>query len=104
MCEFPIVPIHVSTLIEESLIRDRVYQSCIVNLIRRETLVDLIILGMVDFDILLGIDLFSSYHVVLHCYTKTLTLSIFGVTRLEWKGDPSSCTKKGYIFSLCSSH
>lgn len=36
---------------------------------------------------------------VLDYFIKTMTLDIMGMLRLEWKGTPSLCPKKGYIFS-----
>jgi len=62
-----------------------VYRSCLVFLAGYETLVDLIILGMVNFDVILGMDWLSPYHVVLDCNAKTVTLAMLGVPRVEWK-------------------
>ena len=67
------------------LVVDRVYRSCLVSLAGYDTWVDLIILGMVDFDVILGMDRLSPYHVVLDCNAKTVTLSMPGVPRVEWK-------------------
>ena len=41
---------------------------------RRETLVDLIILDMVAFDVILGMDWLAHYHVILYCFCKSATL------------------------------
>ena len=61
------------------------YRSCLVFLAGYETWVDLIILGMVNFDVILGMDWLSPYHVVLDCNAKTVTLAMLGVPRVEWK-------------------
>ena len=39
---------------------------------------DLIMLDMIDFDVILGMDWLSPYHVVLDCYGNTVTLSMPG--------------------------
>lgn len=41
----------------------------------RDIVADLILLDMVDFDVILGMDWLSPYHVILDCYAKTVTLS-----------------------------
>ena len=43
---------------------------------------DLIILGMVDFDVMLDMDWLSPYHDVLDCNDKTVTLAIPGILRV----------------------
>ncbi|XP_069147009.1 uncharacterized protein [Solanum lycopersicum] len=63
---------------------DMICDSMIVP-IRVSTPVDLIILGMVDFDVILGMDWLSPYHAILDFNAKTLTLTMPGVTRVEWK-------------------
>ena len=42
--------------------------------------------GMVDFDIIVGMNWLYPYHVVLDCNTKTVTLVMPGISRVEWKG------------------
>ncbi|MBX4377745.1 hypothetical protein K4H02_22060, partial [Mycobacterium tuberculosis] len=63
-----------------------------------DTWVDLIILGMVDFDVFLGIDWLSPYHVVLDCNAKTVTLAMPGVPRVEWKSVSGSYPRKVISF------
>lgn len=46
--------IHVSTPIGESLVLDRMYRFCLVLLVGYDTWIDLMVLGNVDFDIILG--------------------------------------------------
>jgi len=50
------VPFNVSPLVSVALLVDRVYRSCVVSFDGYDTWVDFIILGMVDFDIILCID------------------------------------------------
>ena len=53
-CELFDMPIRVSTPVGESVIVEKVYRSCLVNFLGRNTHVDLVILEMVDFDVILG--------------------------------------------------
>ena len=52
-CELLDMPIHVSTPVGESVIVEKVYRSCLVTFVGRNTYVDLVILEMVDFDVIL---------------------------------------------------
>ncbi|WP_368738576.1 hypothetical protein [Corynebacterium parakroppenstedtii] len=56
LCDCMPIPIHVSTPVGEPLVVDRVYRSCLVSLAGYDTWVDMIILEMVDFDAILGMD------------------------------------------------
>lgn len=46
----------VSTLVGDPLVVDQVYQSRLVTLDRYDTWVDMIIINMLDFDVILGMD------------------------------------------------
>ena len=63
-----------------------------------DTWVDLIILGMVDFDVILGMDWLSPYHAVLDCNAKTVTLAMPDVPRVEWKSVSGSYPRKVISF------
>ncbi|XP_049378055.1 uncharacterized protein LOC125842786 [Solanum stenotomum] len=89
-CDRMSVPIRVSTPVGEPLVVNRVYRSCFVVLSGYETWVDMILLDMLDFDVILGMDWLSLYHVLLDCYAKTLTLAIPGIPRVEWRGTSGS--------------
>ncbi|XP_070041484.1 uncharacterized protein [Nicotiana tomentosiformis] len=65
---------------------DRIYQSCIMTFYGFETRVDLLLLDITDFEIILGMEWFSLYHLVLDCHAKTVTLAMPELPRLEWKG------------------
>lgn len=55
-CDRISILIHVSTLVGQPLVVDRVYRSCLMSLIGYKTSVDMIISNMVDFDVILGMD------------------------------------------------
>jgi len=48
--------------------------------------VDLLLLCMVDFDVILGMDWLSSCRAILDGHAKTMTLAMPGVPRIEWRG------------------
>lgn len=65
----------VSTLIGDSLVVNQVYRGCVVTFTGRDFVVDLILLDMVLFDVILGMEWLFPYHTILDCHTKTMTLS-----------------------------
>lgn len=83
--EAPTMPIYVSTPIRYSLVLDQVHRSCVETFAGCKTWIGLIILDMVEFDVLLGLDWLNPYHVVLYCYVKTVILALSGVQRIAWK-------------------
>ncbi|XP_070024817.1 uncharacterized protein [Nicotiana sylvestris] len=78
--------VHVPTLVGDSVVVDRVYRSCVVTFYGFETRADLMLLDMIDFEVILGMDWLSPYHAVLDCHTKTVTLTMPGLLGLECKG------------------
>ncbi|XP_070036454.1 uncharacterized protein [Nicotiana tomentosiformis] len=78
--------IYVSTLVGDSIVVDRVYRSFLVILSGFETRTNLLLLNMVDFDIILGMYWLSPYQAILDCHTKTVTLDMPRLPRLEWRG------------------
>ncbi|XP_070032184.1 uncharacterized protein [Nicotiana tomentosiformis] len=78
--------VDVATLVGDSIIVDGVYQSCFIVISGFETRADLLLLSMVNFEIILGMDWLSPYHTILDCYAKTVTLAMPGLPRLEWRG------------------
>ncbi|XP_015169165.1 uncharacterized protein [Solanum tuberosum] len=56
----------------------------------RDTRADLILLDMVDFDVILGMDWLSPYRAVLDCFSKTVTLAIPGIPPVVWQGSRGS--------------
>ncbi|XP_023773747.1 uncharacterized protein LOC111922420, partial [Cyanistes caeruleus] len=80
------LPVHVSTPVGDTVVVDRVYRSCVVTIGGLETRVDLLLLSMVDFDVILGMDWLSPCRAILDCHAKTVTLAMPGVPRIEWRG------------------
>ncbi|XP_070050745.1 uncharacterized protein [Nicotiana tomentosiformis] len=92
------VPVYVSTLVGDFVIMDRVYRSCVVTLYGYETRADLLLLDMVDFEVILGMDWLPPYHAILDCHAKTVTLSMLELPRLEWRG--SSVGTSNWVISF----
>ena len=71
-------PLSVATPLGESSVLDRVCRSCAVSLDDLQFTADLIVLPMSEFDIILGMDWLSSYHVSIDCFAKTICLHLPG--------------------------
>ncbi|XP_070057808.1 uncharacterized protein [Nicotiana tomentosiformis] len=93
----------VSTPVGDSVVVDHVYSLCVVTIASLETSVDLLLLDMVYFDIILGMDWLSPYHAILDCHTKMVTLAMLGLPQLEWKGTLGHSTSKviSYVKARC---
>ncbi|XP_070054546.1 uncharacterized protein [Nicotiana tomentosiformis] len=75
-----------NSIITDSIVVDCVNQSCLVVIGGFETRVDMLLLSMADFDVILGMDWLSPYHAILDFHTKSVTLAMPGLPRLEWRG------------------
>ncbi|XP_070019837.1 uncharacterized protein [Nicotiana sylvestris] len=80
-------PFSVSTLVRESITVARVYRGCVVMVRGRNTMANLIELGMVDFDLIMGMDWLYSCFAKLNCRTRTMRLEFPKEPDIEWKGD-----------------
>nr|XP_009770285.1 PREDICTED: uncharacterized protein LOC104221009 [Nicotiana sylvestris] len=80
-------PFSVSTLVGESILATRAYKSCVVMVRGRDTMTDLIELGMVDFDVIMGMYWLYSCFAKLDCRTRTMRLEFPNEPVVEWKGD-----------------
>ncbi|XP_070019968.1 uncharacterized protein [Nicotiana sylvestris] len=76
---------YVSTVVGDSILVDRVYRACVVNIRGYEMRIDLLLHNMVDFDVILGMDWLFPYHAILDCHAKTKTLAMPRLSGLEWK-------------------
>ncbi|XP_070026259.1 uncharacterized protein [Nicotiana sylvestris] len=64
-------PVYVTMPVGDSIIVDCVYRSCVVTIGSLETSIDLLLLDMVDFDVILGMDWLLPYHAISDCHAKT---------------------------------
>nr|XP_016500592.1 PREDICTED: uncharacterized protein LOC107819029 [Nicotiana tabacum] len=78
--------VYVSTPVGDFVVVDWIYQSRVVTFCGYETRADLLLLDKIDFKVILGMDWLSSYHAIIDCHAKTVTLAMPKLSRLEWKG------------------
>ena len=69
-------PLSVATPLGDSSVIDSICMRCIVSLDDVQFSIDLIVLQMSEFDVILGMDWLSSYHVSLDCFAKTVCLGV----------------------------
>ena len=71
----------------QSLMVQLVFKSCVVSVCGIDTLMDLMLLKMIDFDIILGIDWLASYHATVDCHLKEVRFEIPGRSHCIYKGN-----------------
>ncbi|XP_070036706.1 uncharacterized protein [Nicotiana tomentosiformis] len=77
----------VSTPVSESIVAARVYRGCVVMVHDRDTMDDLIELGMVDFVVIMGMDWLYSCFAKLDYRTRIVRFEFPNEPVVEWKGD-----------------
>jgi len=65
-------PFWVSTLLGDSVVAKRVYWSCPISLSHKVTLIDLVELDMLDFDVILGMDWLHACYASIDCRTRVV--------------------------------
>lgn len=70
-------PFSVSTPVGDSVVVRRVYRKCVVSIFGQNTVVDLIEINMVDFDVILWMDWLYSCFTTLNYRTRRVTFFIF---------------------------
>ena len=58
---------YVATPVGESLLVKYVHKSCEIIVANREMITDLIILDLLEFDVILGMDWLATYHAIIDC-------------------------------------
>ena len=66
----------VATPLGDSVVLSKIIRDCYVMIGYREMTFDLVLLGLQDFDVILGMDWLISYHASVDCFGKTVTFSI----------------------------
>ncbi|XP_070003090.1 uncharacterized protein [Nicotiana sylvestris] len=77
----------VSTSVGDSITAARVYRNYVVTVCGRATTADLIELGMVDFDVIMGMDWLYSCFAKFDCRTRVMRLEFPNEPVIEWKGN-----------------
>ncbi|XP_070017126.1 uncharacterized protein [Nicotiana sylvestris] len=69
-------PFLVVTHVGESLLAEYVYCACQIRVEGRDTIADLIVFDMIDFDMLMGMDWLSSFYVMVDCHANIVKFEI----------------------------
>ena len=83
-------PFMVATPVGSSICVDRGYRQCMISICGVESLVDLMLLDMSDFDVIMGMDWLASCHATLDCHAKSVTIGAEGESRVVWRGSRPS--------------
>ncbi|XP_070035064.1 uncharacterized protein [Nicotiana tomentosiformis] len=83
----------VATPIGESLLDEYVYHACQIRVEGMDTLADLIVLDMIDFDMLIGMYWLSSCYAIVYCHAK--------IVKFEIPNEPSFVLKGGQVPETC---
>ncbi|XP_070054002.1 uncharacterized protein [Nicotiana tomentosiformis] len=86
-------PFLVATPVGESLLAEYVYRACQIRVEGRDTLADLIVLDIIDFDMLMGMDWLSSCYAIVDCHAK--------IVKFEIPNEPSFVLKGGQVPENC---
>ncbi|XP_033513357.2 uncharacterized protein [Nicotiana tomentosiformis] len=86
-------PFLVATPVGGSLLAEYVYRACQIQVEGRDTLADLIVLDMVDFDMLIGMGWLSSCYAMVDCHAK--------IVKFEIPNKPSFILKGGQVPETC---
>ncbi|EOY03279.1 Uncharacterized protein TCM_018113 [Theobroma cacao] len=73
----------VSTPLNEVFVAEWEYESCVVRVKDKDTLVNLVVLDTLDFDVILGMDWLSPCHASVDCYHK--------LVRFDFSDEPPFC-------------
>lgn len=76
----------VSTIVGDFVLVKRFYKGCPVSLRNRVTLVELVELDMLDFDLILGVDWLHSCFAFIICRTWVIKFPFPNLPVVEWKG------------------
>ncbi|KAG5574127.1 hypothetical protein H5410_063893 [Solanum commersonii] len=93
LCE----PFCVSTPVGESILTEQVYHDCVISINHRDTMVDLVELDMVDFDVILGIDWLHACYASIDYRTRVVKFQIPNEPVIEWSS--SSTVPRGRFIS-----
>ncbi|XP_070043222.1 uncharacterized protein [Nicotiana tomentosiformis] len=79
--------------IGESLLAEYMYRAYQIRVEGRDTLADLIVLNMIDFDILMGMDWLSSFYAIANCHAK--------IVKFEIPNEPSFILRGSQVREIC---
>ncbi|XP_070041109.1 uncharacterized protein [Nicotiana tomentosiformis] len=77
----------ISIPVGESIMAVKVYRDCVVTVRGRDTMADPIELGMIDFDVIMGMDWLYSCFSKLDCQARIMRLEFPNEPVVEWEGN-----------------
>ena len=83
-------PLSVVTPLSDELETDIFFPSCHVLVDGRELLADLILLDIINFDVILGMDWLARHYATLDCREKVVIFRILNDEEFRFRGDKSS--------------
>lgn len=90
-------PFNVSIPVGQSILAERVYRDCTNLVNHKDTIVDLVELDMVDFDVIQGMDEVHASYALVDCRTRVVKFQFSNDPFIEWKS--SSALPKGCFVS-----
>ena len=84
-----VIPLSVATPLSDSLDSDIFFPNCPVLIRDRELPVDLVLLDVMDFDVILGMDWLSQHYAVVDCQSKEVIFRIPDEEEFKFVGDKS---------------
>ena len=84
------IPLSVTTPLSDPLDIDVILLMCLELVGGRELLVDLVLLDVMDFILILGVDWLSQHYATLDCHSKVVILRIPSEKEFNFLGDRSS--------------
>ena len=76
----------VATPLGEYVVVYQILRDCYVMIGYKEMTINLVLLGLQDFDVILGMDWLASYHASVDCFGKRVTFSIPGQPEFSFEG------------------
>ncbi|XP_070054273.1 uncharacterized protein [Nicotiana tomentosiformis] len=86
-------PFLVATPVGESLLAEYVYHACQIRVEGRDTLANLIVLDMIDFDMLMGMNWLSSCYAIIDCHAK--------IVKFEIPNEPNFILRGSQVPEIC---
>ena len=93
-----LIPLSVSTPLSDELETDVFFSSCPVIVEGRELLADLVLLDVIDFDVILGMDWLVQHYAALDCHEKVVIFKITNDGEFQFRGDKKFNASE---FNLC---
>ena len=78
---------YVATLVGEIMVLKYVYKSCQITMADKEMIVNLVILDLLEFDLILGMDWLATYHATIYFHLKMVKFNLLGEPTFMVQGD-----------------